>query len=881
MARRSTTTPSGPSGRSSAGRGRGGTGNGRNGDGAADEDAEFEENIVDIDVTEEMRGSYLEYAYSVIYQRALPDARDGLKPVQRRILYQMSEMGLRPDRAHVKCARVVGEVMGRLHPHGDSAIYDALVRLHQPWSMRLPLVDGHGNFGSPDDSPAAMRYTEARMAAAAAEMTSSLDEDTVDFIPNYDGTETQPEVLPAAFPNLLVNGASGIAVGMATNMAPHNLGEVIAAARHLISHPDADLETLMRYVPGPDLPTGGKIVGLDGIREAYESGRGIFRTRATARIEKITPRRMGIVVTELPYGVGPERVMARIKDLVQARKLNGVSDLKDLTDMNNGLRLVIEVRSGFVPEAVLDELYRLTPMEETFGINNVALVNGQPRVLGLRDLLQIYVDFRIDVVRRRCEFRRAKREARQHLVDGLLIALLNIDEVIQVIRTSDDAAAAKERLMSVFDLSDIQAQYILDTPLRRLTRYDKLELERERETLATEIAELTAILDSEQRLRELVSSELAAVSEKFATPRRTVLLEGTGAAPRAAAVSLEVADEPCTVLLSSAGLLARTAAQPPAGTQDTLPADDMDGERGSVRSRRKPGSDGPGQRAAHDVIVSAVSSTARGTVGVVTSAGRLIRLGVLELPALPPSAHSPALSGGAPVSEFITTRPGETVVALVAADAAGAGLALGTAQGVVKRVAPDYPQNSAEFDVIALKDGDRLVGAVQLADEDAELTFITSDAQLLRFPASSVRPQGRAAAGMAGIRLSPRASVIWFGAVDPAAGVQDAASDGPASGPVVVTVAGAAGALPGTGSGTVKVTPFAEFPPKGRATGGVRCHRFLRGEDVLVLAWAGPGPARGATEAGTPVELPRPAGRRDGSGEQVRHPLAAVGGTAP
>jgi DNA gyrase subunit A len=770
--------------------------------------------------------------------------------------------------------------MGRLHPHGDSAIYDALVRLHQPWSMRLPLVDGHGNFGSPDDSPAAMRYTEARPAAAATEMTNSLDEDTVDFIPNYDGTETQPEVLPAAFPNLLVNGASGIAVGMATNMAPHNLGEVVAAARHLIANPDADLETLMRFVPGPDLPTGGKIVGLGGIREAYESGRGIFRTRAAARIEKITPRRMGIVVTELPYGVGPERVISRIKDLVQTRKLNGVSDLKDLTDMNKGLRLVIEVRSGFVPEAVLDELYRLTPMEETFGINNVALVDGKPRVLGLRELLQIYVDFRIEVVRRRCEFRRAKREARQHLVDGLLIALLNIDEVIQVIRTSDDAPAAKERLMSIFELTEIQAQYILDTPLRRLTRYDKLELERELQTLQAEIAELTAILDSEQRLRELVSSELAAVSEKFATPRRTVLLEGNGPAPRAAAVALEVADEPCTVLLSSAGLLARTAAQPTASAPDTLPADE-DGERGSPPSRSRASSGGRPQRAAHDVIVSSVSSTARGTVGVLTSAGRLIRLGVLELPALPPSAHSPALSGGAPVSEFVTTAPGETVVALVAVDSAGAGLALGTAQGVVKRVTPDYPQNATEFEVIALKDGDRVVGAVQLADEDLELTFITSDAQLLRFPASSVRPQGRAAAGMAGIRLAPRASVIWFGAVDPAAGVQDAAENGSAAGPVVVTVAGSAGSLPGAMAATVKVTPFAEFPPKGRATGGVRCHRFLKGEDALVLAWAGPGPARGATEAGTPVDLPPPVGRRDGSGERVRQPLAAIGGTVP
>jgi DNA gyrase subunit A len=861
MARRSTTTPAA-----------GGRGRGSRGPGAADgidTDAEFEENIVDIDVTEEMRGSYLEYAYSVIYQRALPDARDGLKPVQRRILYQMSEMGLVPTRAYVKCARVVGEVMGRLHPHGDSAIYDALARVAQPWVMRLPLVDGHGNFGSlgGEDPPAAMRYTEARMAPAALEMTSSLDEDTVDFIPNYDGTETQPEVLPAAFPNLLVNGASGIAVGMATNMAPHNLGEVIAAARHLITQPDADLDTLMRFVPGPDLPTGGKIVGLDGIREAYQTGRGVFRTRAAARIEKLNPRRSGIVVTELPYGVGPEKVIARIKDLVQAKKLNGVLDLKDLTDMRNGLRLVIEVRSGFVPEAVLAELYRLTPMEETFGINNVALVDGRPRLLGLRDLLQIYVDFRIEVVRRRCEFRRRKRADRLHLVDGLIIALLNIDEVIQVIRSSDDAAAAKERLIAVFDLSEIQAQYILDTPLRRLTRYDRLELDRERETLQGEIAELTAILESEQRLRELVSDELAAVAEKFGTPRRTVLLESTGAT-RTAAVPLEVADEPCMVLLSSAGLLARTAARPADSAQVEEQDEDTVRERGRAPSRS---SDSRGQRAAHDVIVCRLTTSARGTIGVVTSAGRLIKLGVLELPALPPSAHSPALSGGAPISEFVTTGPGETVVGIVAAEAAGAGLALGTAQGVVKRVTPDYPQSAADFDVIALRDGDRVVGAVQLDSEEAELVFITSDAQLLRFAAAAVRPQGRAAAGMAGIRLAPRASVVWFGAVEDTV-------DSPT--PVVVTVAGSAAALPGTSAMTVKVSLLADFPPKGRATGGVRCHRFLRGEDALVLAWAGPEPARGSTEAGTPVDLPPPTGRRDGSGERVAQPLAGIGGTA-
>jgi DNA gyrase subunit A len=829
---------------------------------------DFEENIIDIDVTEEMRASYLEYAYSVIYQRALPDARDGLKPVQRRILYQMREMGLTPQRAHIKCAQVVGQVMGRLHPHGDGAIYDALVRMEQPWAMRLPLIDGHGNFGSPDDAPAAYRYTEARLAPAAMEMTASLDEDTVDFVPNYDGTQTQPEVLPAAIPNLLVNGAAGIAVGMATNMAPHNLGEVIAAARHLIAHPDAGLDELMRFVPGPDLPTGGKIIGLDGIREAYETGRGTFRTRAAARIEKINPRRTGIVVTELPYGIGPEKVVARIKDLVQAKKLAGISDLKDLTGrQTDGLRLVIEVRSGFHAEAVLDELYRLTPMEDTFGINNVALVDGQPRLLGLRELLQIYVDHRMEVTRRRTEHRRRKREERMHLVDGLLIALLNIDEVIQVIRTSDDAAAARDRLMGVFDLTEIQAQYILDTPLRRLTRYDRLELERERETLQREIAELTAILDSDQRLAELVSSEMAEISERFATPRRTVLLESSGTA-RTTAVPMEVADDPCTVLLSSAGLLARTAGV----------AQDHNPERtdGAPARDGHPGAAGP--RAAHDAIVSAVAATARGTIGVVTSRGRLIRLGVLELPALPPSAHSPGLAGGAPVSEFLSLPPGETVVGLAGADGSGpgAGLAVGTAAGVVKRVAPDYPQNAAEFEIIALKDGDRVVGAVQLADEEHDLVFVTSDAQLLRFGAAAVRPQGRSAAGMAGIRLAARAHVVWFGAVAPAASAGDAARA-----PVVVTVAGSAGALPGTSAVTVKVTPYGEYPPKGRATGGVRCHRFLKGEDVLVLAWAGPGPGRGATEAGTPVELPPPDGRRDGSGARVRHPLAALGGPAP
>src|SRR5215207_1186774 len=416
-------------------------------------DESIAERIEDVDVATEMQGSFLEYAYSVIYSRALPDPRYGLKPVQRRILYQMTEMGLRPDRGHVKSARVVGEVMGKLHPHGDTAIYDALVRMAQAFTLRVPLIDGHGNFGSLDDGPAAARYTEARLAASALAMTEGLDEDVVDFVPNYDNQLTQPEVLPAAYPNLLVNGASGIAVGMATNMAPHNLIEVVGAARHLIENPDATLDDLRAYVPGPDLPTGGTIVGLDGIRDAYATGRGSFKTRAKVTVEQVAARKTALVVTELPYLVGPEKVIEKIKDGVQAKKITGISDVTDLTDRKNGLRLVIGLKTGFNPQAVLEQLYRLTPLEDGFGINNVCLVGGQPLTLGLRDLLQVYLDHRISVVTRRSRYRLTRRQERLHLVLGLLIAILDIDEVIQVVRSSDDAAAARSRLIEVFDLS--------------------------------------------------------------------------------------------------------------------------------------------------------------------------------------------------------------------------------------------------------------------------------------------------------------------------------------------------------------------------------------------------------------------------------------------
>jgi DNA gyrase subunit A len=800
----------------------------------------YVERIVDIDVEEEMQGAFLEYAYSVIYSRALPDARDGLKPVQRRILYSMAEMGLRPDRGHVKSSRVVGDVMGKYHPHGDGAIYDALVRMAQPFTMRLPLVDGHGNFGSLDDGPAASRYTEARLAPAALLMTSSLDEDTVDFIPNYDDQLLQPEVLPSAFPNLLVNGASGIAVGMATNMAPHNLVEVIGAARHLIANPSCSLDDLMKFVPGPDLPAGGRIVGLDGIRDAYLTGRGSFRTRATARIEKTSPRRMGIVVTELPYVVGPEKVIEKIKDAVQSKKLQGISDVKDLTDRKHGLRLVIEVKNGFNPDAVLESLYKLTPMEDSFSINNVALVDGQPRTLGLKDLLRVYVDFRTDVVRRRTSFRLGKRKDRLHLVEGLLIAILDIDEVIQVIRTSDDAGIARTRLIDVFDLSEAQAGYILDLQLRRLTRFSRIELESEKSELERQIQELEAILGDEKLLMRTVSSELADVAKAHGTPRRTVLLESAGV-PATTATPLEVADDPCWVLLSSTGLMARTR------TADPIPAD--------------------GPRSKHDALVGAVRTTARGEVGLVTSRGRLVRLSALELPTLPPTNGAPSLSGGAPLAAYVDLPGGEEPLTLVSLAVDGPGIAVGTAQGVVKRVTPDYPART-DFELIGLRDGDEVVGAVELATGTEDLVFITSDAQLLRFPAASVRPQGRPAGGMAGIKLGSGQRVAFFGAVDDP---DDA---------VVVTSSGSSGALPGTEAGSLKVTPYTEYPPKGRATGGVRCHRFLKGEDVLVLAWAGRTPARAAGANGVALDLPEATGRRDGSGTPAPAAIARIAAPA-
>lgn len=802
------------------------------------------EKITHIDVSEEMRTSFLEYAYSVIYARALPDARDGLKPVQRRIVYMMSEMGLWPNKGHVKSSRVVGEVMGKLHPHGDSAIYDAIVRLAQDFNLRMPLVDGHGNFGSLDDGPAAARYTEVRMAPTAQDMVSNLDEDVVDFVPNYDNQFLQPAVLPAAFPNLLVNGANGIAVGMATYIAPHNLGETVAGAIHLLENPQATTEDLMRFIPGPDLPGGGIIVGLDGIRQAYETGRGIFRTRAKTSIERVSARKMGIVVTELPYMVGPEKVIEKIKDGVQKGRLKGISAVTNLTDREHDLRLVIEVKSGFNPEAVRASLFKHTPMEDSFGINAVALVDGQPRTLGLKEMLQVFLDHRMEIVMRRSQYRLRKRQERLHLVRGLLIAVLDIDDVIQIIRASEDSAQAKSRLMEAFDLDEVQAEHILSLQLRRLTKFSRLELEAERDRLTAEIAELEALIASREKRQELVASELREVAQKRSDPRRTVLLEEEGAAQLTADqdTPLEIPDEPATVVLGAGGLVARFPGH----------------EALSAEAGREP----------WDTIISTALTTARGQVGAVTSHGTLYKLTALEVPALVRSAAAPSLRGTPPISRLLPLEDGEEVVGMVPLDEDGPTWWAATSSGVIKRIRPQVLATQDSYSIITLESGDQVVAAGSgSGSDDGAFVLISAAAQLLRTPANKVRPQGRTGQGISGMKLSEGDQVVAAALVSAEA----------LESSLVVTVAGIATSGSGSGQTSAKVTPLLQYPQKGRAGQGVRCQRFLKGESRLALAAITATPPRALSKDGSPLPLPEVTDKRDASGSALKRQIYYLG----
>lgn len=881
--------------------------------------------IVDTPLKTEMNTSFLAYAYSVIYSRALPDARDGMKPVQRRIIYQMGEMHLTPDKPYMKSARAVGEVMGKLHPHGDSSIYEAMVRLAQPFAMRLPLVDGHGNFGSLDDGPAASRYTEARLAPAALAMNADIHEGTVPFSPNYDNKLKEPDVLPAAIPNLLVNGSQGIAVGMATNMITHNLREVIAAAKHLIAHPDASLDRLMEFIPGPDMPGGGIIMGREGIREAYATGRGTFTTRARVRVENVTARKKGIVITELPFMVGPERVLERIGQAVKEKKLEGITSAVDLSDRLNGLKMVITIKSGFDPAAVLRQLYLTTPLESTFAINNVALVHGRPHTMGLKELLQVWIDHRRSVVHNRSVFRKKKAQERLHLVEGLLLALVDIDEVIQVIRSSDDQNSAKQRLMAIFDLDDTQATYILDLQLRRLTKMSRIELEGERDDLRKKINELDSILSSDAERDRVVVEEMDQAAEQYGDGRRTQIFDedgtcvaypGNGSAPTSGgqakgpasaaaskagtqdlstiAVSgsarenaesgLRLTDEPCAVVLGASGLIARTGVS----ALDVLAA-------------RTVGT----KRVAQDAIASAFATSTLSEYGLITSAGRLVKARVADLPRLPLS-ETVSTEGGVSADELLagakdtSPSPDEHVVAAIALPAeaqdrpnAGAPtnemqheeqgfvpIAMATRSGLVRRWNGDMPTTRDSFQILALKecaDGepDRIVSAAPAHDED-RLVFVSSAGKLLTFDASAVRPQGRSSSGMKGMRLDKDAHLVGFSVI-PAGEVSwtdDADGADSGSGAVVLTVAGDGSALTGTDGGSAKLTPLDAYPTKGRGTGGVRAQAFLKGQNAILLATAARYPLHALNAQGNPVMLPAIDKRRDASGTPLSDAIA-------
>ena len=736
------------------------------------EDQSFAREVVEVPVAEELKESFLAYSLSVITARAIPDVRDGLKPVQRRILYSMLRMGIRPDTPHRKSARVVGDTMGRYHPHGDAAIYDALARMGQPFSRGMTLIDPQGNFGSLDDPPAASRYTECRLTAAAMAMVGELDEDTVEFRPTYDGEATEPGYLPALLPNLLLNGTTGIAVGMATNMPTHNLAEVHAAITLTMNkrRPKPTIDEMLAVLPGPDFPSGGIVVD-DGIREAYETGRGTIRIRARAHVEDIGRGRQAIVVTELPYLVGPERVISKLKELNEAGRVTGIADFKNLSDRHTGLRLQVTVKPGHNPQAVLGELYRLTPLEETFGINNVVLVDGEPRTLGIHEMCRHYIDHRLDVVVRRTRHRLARAEERLHLVAGLLMALEVIDEVVAIIRGSEDAATARDGLMDRFDLSRLQTDHILDMPLKRLTALETRRLLDERDDLEASIRDFTTLLGSEKRQRTLVLDELAEAVESFGRPRRTEIVHPDDLPVFDSVTTTEdVDDEPCVVTLSTSGQIARSP---------------VDGAKRATPGR-------------HDVLVASLLTRTTATVTAVTSDGRALQVAAAEL------ADGAGRARGAGAAQAFGTNRGEVIHTVVAEG--DEHLVVVTANGVAKRLTQDEVRATRSGKpLLKLRPGDRVVAAFT-AHDGVDLVIVASDGQALRTPVDAVSVQGRGAAGVAGMKL--RSGVVVVGAA-PVLGDD-----------TLITV---------TDTGGVKATPLSELEARGRGGIGVRVSKLADG----------------------------------------------------
>ena len=739
---------------------------------------EMSNRITDVKLTSQMRNSFLDYAMSVIVSRALPDVRDGLKPVQRRILYGMNELGVTPDKPYKKSARIVGDVMGKFHPHGDSSIYEGLVRMAQDFSYRYMLVDGHGNFGSVDgDGAAAMRYTEARMSKIAVEMLRDINKDTVDFQDNYDGTEKEPTVLPARFPNLLVNGASGIAVGMATNIPTHNLGEVISAIHVLMDNPDATTEDLMKVLPGPDFPTGGVVLGKSGIRKAYETGKGTIIVRAKVDIEETKTGRQQIIVHEIPYMVNKAKLIERIAELAREKEIDGITDVNDETD-REGMRIVIDVRRDASAEVILNNLYKMTMMQTTFNFNMLAIVKGAPKILSLKEILTYYLEHQEEVVRRRTEFELKKAESRAHIVEGLRIALDHIDEIIKIIRQSQTSEVAKSELMSNYGLSDRQAQAILDMRLVRLTGLEREKIEAEYKKLMEAIADYKDILAHRERIQQIIYDELKEIQRRFGDARRTELQVGD-------ITNLEDEDlieqQDIVVTLTHNGYIKR------------LPVDEFKSQNRGGR-----GVKGMGVHS-DDFIEHLISSSTHDMLLFFTNSGKVFSMKGYEIPEYGRSAQ------GIPIINLLGIDAKEKINAVInvsntAEEDADRDLFFVTKQGVVKRTAVEEFKNirSNGLKAINLHDGDELI-AVEIIDHDQNMIIGTHEGYAVSFSASAVRSMGRAAAGVRGVRLRDGDFVIGAGQLNPDSRV------------LVISE-----------KGFGKQTPAAEYPIKGRGGKGIK-----------------------------------------------------------
>ena len=684
--------------------------------------------VSETDFAREMRTSFLEYSMSVIVARALPDVRDGLKPVHRRILYAMNESGITPNKPHVKCARPVGDCMGKYHPHGDTAIYDTLVRLAQDFSMRVPLIDGHGNFGSIDgDGAAAMRYTEARLNKPAMELLADLEKETVDWQPNYDESLQEPKVLPARFPNLLVNGSAGIAVGMATNIPPHNLGEAIDATIAVMENPDISLDEILQIMPGPDFPTGATIMGRSGIREAYETGRGSITIRAKAHVEKSTSGRNRIVVTEIPYQVNKAKLIEKIADLVKQKTVTEISGLNDESD-RKGMRIVIDLKRGEEPQVVLNKLYKHTQLQTGFGINNLALVNGVPHVLGLKDMLYNYIDHQIDVIQRRTRYELRKAEERAHILEGLVIALDNIDEVISIIRSSRDDAEARARLIERFGLSEVQANHILEMRLRRLTGLEREKIETELAELREKIAYYKRVLGDESLVKEIIRDEMLEIKRRYADKRRTEI------ADEARDLDIEdlIADEDMVVTITRSGYIKR------------LPV-------ATYRQQKRGGKGMSGVKLKeNDFVEQLFIASTHDYMLFFTNKGKVYRQKVHQIPLGSRQAK------GTPVVNLLPIEDDEKVATVINTRdfPADEYLLFATAHGMIKKTAFDAYKNVRSNGLIAinLRDADELI-AVRRVAPGMKVMMVSSAGKAIRFDESEARPMGRDTTGVHGIRI--------------------------------------------------------------------------------------------------------------------------------